>query len=132
MNVIVVFRVGGVVGIALHQHQFFVDGQDGVHGFLYLADGSRAGRDDDRLAFGSHALQRLNPVNLARTNFISQHVFIELVDGFEIVRGREIIDADLVAFFFQNGRPIEGYRSVLVNLEDGFLPFGLVRLLPAQ
>ena len=39
---------------------------------------------------------------------------------------------DLVALFFQDGRPFEGDGGILVDLEDGFLPGRLVRDLAAH
>ncbi len=39
---------------------------------------------------------------------------------------------DLLAFLFQDQRPLEGDRGLLVDLEDRFLPAGLVRDLPVH
>ena len=132
MDVVVVLRAGGVVGVALHQHQLLVDGKNGVHCLLHLADGRSAGGKDDRLAFVRHVFERLDPVNLAGADFISEHERLKIINCLEIVRRGEVVNTNFITLLFQDRRPFEGDRRALIDLEDRFLPLGLVRNLPVH
>ena len=85
MQVIVILWVGSVIRVALHQHQLFVDSQNGMDGALDFANGRGTRGDKERLAFARHPLQRFDPVNFSRTGLIDFHIRIEEINGFKII-----------------------------------------------
>ena len=119
---IVVIRAGSVVCVALHQHELFVDLQNRMDSLLHLADRGRARGDKERLALARHALQRFDPVNLARACFINRHIRVKKINRGEIIRRREIVDAHFLTFFHERHRPREGNGCGAVHLSHRFFP----------
>ena len=63
MQMVIIIRAGGVIGIALHQHQLFVDLQNRMDRPLHFANRRGAGRNEERFALACHPFQRFDPVN---------------------------------------------------------------------
>ena len=64
VQMVVIIGAGSVIGVALHQHQLGVDLEDGMHGPLDLTDIGGTGGNEEWLAFGSHALESFDPIDL--------------------------------------------------------------------
>ena len=84
---IVVIWAGGVIGIALHQHQLLVDLQNGMHCLLHFANRRGAGSNEERFALAGHTLQGFDPVDFTGTGLVHLHVLVEIIDRFKIVGG---------------------------------------------
>ena len=97
---IIVIEAGGVIGIALHQHQLRIDLQDGMHGALHFADVRGTSGDEKGLTLGGHAFQSFDPIDLTRTGFIHLDILIEHVNGLEIIWGGEEIDPHIITGLF--------------------------------
>ncbi len=86
MNMVKILNTASVVGVALHQHKLRIDCQDGANCFLHVSNGSCAGGKQDGFTLAGNILQRLQPVNLSRSNLMGWHKGIQVIHCFKIVR----------------------------------------------
>ena len=85
VNVIEVLRAGGVIGVALHQHQILVDGQDCIDRATHVFHSRGARRQEHRLTFGGDALDDLQPCDVAGSDLDGRKILLELIHGLEVI-----------------------------------------------
>ncbi len=90
------------------------------------------GGQQHRFLFFRHFAQHFRPGDVTGSDLEKRDVGIQHVHRFQIVGRRKIFDPAGFTLLLERRRPLPGKTGLLINLEDAFLPLGLMGQLLGQ